>query len=289
MPNDKPLLNLGCGHIIMPREKPAHHALVDDALYLPKLYIEAEEAELWVNELPELAQDMRMEYHDDEQFFFVVLDYPLGQEIIWHNVDMRASDGVDEVVDLFRYPWPWASNRFGGALLSHLAEHIPHEIRIGDTPIPEYETYSIKWQGDAVPHWFEPELLKTAQDNRIAELQGLGDGFYAFFSELWRVCEPGSIAHILSPYAWSLGAMMDPTHTRYLVPSTFGYLSPDPNAPFEKNYGSHWEIVRWSPMLHSDYNGAVNTQNGALINHAWEHQLNVCTEFYIQLRSVKNG
>lgn len=248
----KPMLNLGCGHMIFPALKPAHHVLVDDALYAP--------------------------------------------DVLWHNVDKFQSDGVDEIVDLFSYPWPWDNNSFSGALLSHLAEHIPHEIRIGDAQPGKFESYRIRWEGEHPPHWFTPELVQTAHDSRVDELQKLGDGFYAFFSELWRVCEPGSIAHILAPYGFTTGALVDPTHTRCLLPVTFHYLQPDPNAPFEKEYGSHWQIpgeedgMPDNPryMLHSDFNGMTNTVNGSALNYAVLHQWNVIQDFYIRLRCVKD-
>src|SRR5688572_6772440 len=71
----RPMLNLGCGRIILPAPRPAHHALIDAAIY----------------------------------------DYPY-----WHNVDRNQQPGVNQVLDLFQYPWPLESDAYDGALLSHI-------------------------------------------------------------------------------------------------------------------------------------------------------------------------
>jgi len=143
----KPYLNLGCGHIILPREKPGHYGLLPDSLTA----------------------------------------YPL-----WHNVDRNAAQGVDRVMDLFTYPWALEDNAYDGALLSHIVEHIPHEPR-----------------------------------------NGLQDGWFAFFAELYRVLTLGALVHILCPYGWSQGAITDPTHTRLITEHTFTHsMQVDDNSPF---------------------------------------------------------
>ena len=167
-PDGKPMLNLGCGKIHLPCERPGHHGLVDAAVY----------------------------------------EYPL-----WLNVDSTSDVGADEVVNVFRYPWPWADNSFSGALMAHIIEHIPHEICL------KYVRYD------------KPDL------------GALPDGFYAFFAELWRVLEPDAVAHIMWPSPWSRGGIMDPSHTRMVMPETFDYLQPDEKAPFSKNFGSHFKLV----------------------------------------------
>ena len=198
---EKPMLNLGCGKILLPCDRPDHHHLVDADIY----------------------------------------DHPT-----WLNVDVSPNVGADEVVDVFRYPWPWPDDSFSGALLSHLAEHIPHHI------------FTTPW----IPHDIE----------HAEYIQALPDGFYAFFAELRRVLEPDAIVHILSPYGLSLA---DPTHTRPIVPATFGYLSPDEDAPFAKDYGSHFEV---------DNNPVIQYQNTGLIGTS---QIATPVEFSIQLRAVK--
>lgn len=129
----------------------------------------------------------------------------------WVNVDRIAGEGVT-VADVFSYPWAWEDNSFDGALITHLVEHIPHEVDL-DWRFPDNES---------LPY----------SDPACERLQHLSDGFYAFFAELHRVLTPGAVAHVLVPYAFSSGAMQDPTHRRYVTPETFSYLVPNPDAPF---------------------------------------------------------
>lgn len=177
----KPYLNLGCGRIILPAPRPAHHTLVDEGIYA----------------------------------------YPL-----WLNADRNAGPGVDQIVDLFRYPWPWADNAFDGALLSHLVEHVPHEIRTAIIP----------------PYDWDERFDWHAREQALA---GMQDGWYAFFAELHRVLTPNAIAHILAPYGWSQGAITDPTHTRLITEHTFTHaMGPEPDAPFRYETGGlHFDLV----------------------------------------------
>lgn len=218
MTKQLPYLNGGCGRIILPGPKPAHHALIDDAVY----------------------------------------DYPY-----FVNADRNAVPGVDQVVDLFRYPWPWPHGSFDGALFTHVLEHVPHEIH-------------------AVRNMTGSEAVRF---ERISQAQ---DGFYAFMGELWRVLTPGAVAHFLSPYAWSQGAVTDPSHTRFITEHTFSHsMQPDPHSPFEYNtLGINFEQVEparfgISPM----YQHLVNQPE--MLQHALMTQINVAFELAVKLKAVK--
>lgn len=165
----------------------------------------------------------------------------------WLNVDRSDNVGADEVTDLFKYPWPWADNAFCGALLSHIVEHIPHRI--------------------------ETLIFKTDRTN---ELESLPDGFYAFFAELWRVLEPDTVVHILAPSPWSFGFYADPSHTRPIVPMSFDYLRPDPDAPFAKDFGSRFEMIGTS----YGFSSSDDMWGGKKSNYV--------QEYYIKLRTVKD-
>lgn len=197
----------------------------------------------------------------------------------WLNVDRNKEDGVDKVMDVFAYPWDFADNSFDGALLSHIAEHCPHEPRLNI--IPPYE-----WDG------------RFDWGKRVCELEKMQDGWYCMFSELYRVLEPGAIVHILSPYGWSQGAITDPTHTRLLTEHTFSHsMQPDPNSPFKYETGGiHFEMVGHSFSLMPHWSHlAVNAGDTPewiadkqyRFQRAIETHLNVVYELYVQLRAVK--
>lgn len=205
-----------------------------------------------------------------------IYDYPL-----WVNADRNAEPGVDAVVDLFTYPWPWADNSFDAALLTHIAEHIPHQINAVATPA-------------AIS-----ALGQQAAQARAAALATAQDGWYAFMAELWRVLTPGAIAHILSPYGWSQGAITDPTHTRLITEHTWTHsLQPDPNSPFA------YETLGLNLRLASDVKFAVTPlwdhltvteadtpevaeRKTAALQRAFQTQINVAYEHYARLEAVK--
>jgi hypothetical protein len=245
-------LNLGCGRIILPAERPAHHALVNPAIY----------------------------------------QYPL-----WHNVDRNGEPGVDECFDLFTYPWPLESDAYDGALLSHLAEHIPHEIRIdpGNLPIGRAEHAATMESEVRIRLDMSTLSTRAAHMHRLAELQ---DGWYAFFAELYRVLTPGAIVHILSPYGWSQGGITDPTHTRLLTEHTFSHsMQPDPNSPFKYATGGiNFEMVGVNFGVYPMFTHLLPTERDnpqevarkqALFQEELMTRINVVNDLYVQLRVVK--
>lgn len=217
-----------------------------------------------------------------------IYDYPL-----WVNVDRNAGPGVDKVMDLFRYPWDIPDNSFDGALVSHVAEHIPHEIRL-QFPDAAHVTERTE-DGQFV------RITTTPDDylGRAGQLQRCQDGWYAWWAEMWRVLTPGAIVHVLSPYAWSQGAITDPSHTRYLTEHTFSHsMAPDPNSPFEYNTaGLHFEMVgavgftlypAWTHLVPApgDDEGTAASK-GVLLTEALRRHINVAMEISLKLRAVK--
>lgn len=181
-----------------------------------------------------------------------IYDYPY-----WLNIDHSTNVGADMNFDLFTYPWPLPSDSYDGALLAHIVEHIPHPIRAFD--------------------------YNVSLPNRADELRQLPDGFYAFFSELHRVLRHGAVAHVLCPYGLSVGAMQDPTHTRFIVANTFSYLYADPNAPFDKSYGSTWEAVKPCILYPTELGARLQ---GVMLNT--EMMFNTYQDIYAPLRVVKD-
>jgi hypothetical protein len=214
----KPYLNIGCGRIILPGPKPAHHALIDDAVYQYPYFI---------------------------------------------NADRNAVPGVDKVFDCFRYPWPLADESFDGALVCHLAEHIPHEIR-------------------GIKNMTGTEATRY---DRLADAQ---DGWWAWWAEMFRVLTPGAVVHILSPYAFSSGSVTDPSHTRYITEHTWTHsMQPDPNSPFEyQTLGINFQQIEparfgISPM----FQHLVERQE--LLQDALMTRINVAFELAVKLQAVK--
>lgn len=190
----------------------------------------------------------------------------------WHNVDRNQQPGIDEVVDLFCYPWPWADNSFDGALLAHIVEHIPHEIKI-------------QGQTATTPQGIEYTLPPGKREIALKSMQ---DGWYAFFYELWRVLTPGAIAHVLSPYAWSQGAVTDPTHTRLITEHTFTHsMAPDERSPFEYATGNmHWQQVEPARFNLTPFFAHLQDDPQEL-TRALQTRINVAYELYIKLEAVK--
>lgn len=185
----------------------------------------------------------------------------------WLNVDKVECVGADKVFDLFAYPWPLEDNSFDGAILGHIAEHIPHEIKIraqSGMPLDSEETFPL-----------------------IEKLEGLQDGWYAFFSELYRVLTPGAMAHIISPYAWSNGAVTDPTHTRLLTEHTFSHgLSPEQyTGTFKYNIDCNFVIerhqLRYTPMAQPFMN------DPDMLATAIMTRINMVYDMYVKLKAVK--
>ena len=42
--------------------------------------------------------------------------------------------------------------------------------------------------------------------------------------EVYRICRPGAVVHVVVPYYTSRGAFRDPTHVRYITEDTFQYF-----------------------------------------------------------------
>lgn len=94
--------------------------------------------------------------------------------------------GSKHVVNLFQFPWPFDDNSVEEIHCSHFIEHIPMEM--------------------------------TQHNGRQKDL------FFAFFDECYRILVPGGKMHVICPNARNNRAFQDPTHRRFIVAETFGYL-----------------------------------------------------------------
>ena len=193
--------------------------------------------------------------------------YPL-----WVNVDKVDGVGADKTFDLFTYPWPLEDNSFDGALLSHIVEHIPHEIKTSDI--------------DPLTRLVHPAITQ-----RVKQLAALQDGWYAFFSELYRVLTPGAIVHIVSPYGFSDGGITDPSHTRYLTMNTFTHsMTPEigDGSTFKYNNGGINFQMDGEPVYRlTPYAKTLNERTGFDYAMLMGLYNNICYDMYLKLRCVK--
>ena len=216
----------------------------------------------------------------------------------WVNVDKVEGVGADKVFDLFTYPWPLADNSFDGAVLGHIVEHIPHEIKVYEERIlpPGVVQRSGQFYNEATGERVKVEFDTTRQE----QLRKMQDGWYAFFSELWRVLSPGAKAHIISPYGWSDGGITDPSHTRYLTTNTFTHaLAPENNGgeTFRYEIGCNFRMA--APVVYRttelfrhllplpDDDEETQAQKNREFHRELMTRVNVVYDFYITLVAVK--
>ncbi len=116
------------------------------------------------------------------------LDLGCGQNTTegFDGVDLKPGKNVKYTFDLFAGKrWPFKNNSVDEVISNHLVEHIPH---------------------------YRPEY------------RGI-DGWWVFFNELYRVCKSDATLTFNHPQAQNQRAYWDPTHTRYLTPTTWYYLT----------------------------------------------------------------
>jgi hypothetical protein len=107
--------------------------------------------------------------------------------------------------------------------------------------------------------------------------------------------KPGGIAYVLTPYGFSRAALMDPTHTRAILPSTFGYFAPDENAPFVYDIGYRWDCVYGPVMGYTGPGEALARRDFAFddvlqgLAKVSELYLNVVSEFALGLQVRKDA
>jgi hypothetical protein len=209
---------------------------------------------------------------------------------LWDNVDINAAPGVDHTIDLFTYPWALPSETYDIAIASHIVEHIPHYI---------------VWNGaDWGPYTlarFSPDIQEFIRTfgQLIPCHPVYGDGWYAWFGELWRIMKPGGRVYVAAPWGWSHGAIGEPQHSRYLNLVTFNYFNPSDD--YVIRMGQAWDVnmqaVVYTP--HSDGLMRAKSRLGLeshnwetiqtcwpILNRAMHRELNVVQDFTVTLTKV---
>ena len=177
------------------------------------------------------------------------LDLGCGDRVTpgFQGVDIMDREGVDYVVDLFQYPWPFKDRSVREVVSSHLIEHIPHYR-------PEYEGV---------------------------------DGFWMFFNELHRICAKNAKVTLHCPYAKGDRAFWDPSHTRYIHEVNFYYLNPQwlqeqllTHYPITANF----EVVTIDGVGVPD---DISNRNSEMQAQARSYYWNVVTDLSITLKAIK--
>jgi hypothetical protein len=187
----------------------------------------------------------------------------------WVNIDKSDRVGADKIMDIFKFPWDFLDNSVEEFNLSHIVEHIPHEIKYAEFPASETSLHSpggislIRW----VKRW-----------NYLKEY----DGFYAFFGEMWRIGKNGAKVHVVSPYGYTHEAFQDPTHTRNLVPQSFAYLTQEmvDGPDFDYNIPCMYKVVSCKFDLP---NSMQESEFAKVLTHWWDLTRNM----YVELEIIK--
>lgn len=143
------------------------------------------------------------------------LDLAAGQNVREGYEGVDIWEGSKHVVDLMKFPWPWADDSAETLHCSHFIEHIPCRT-------------------------IEERDIVPGTDLEISKKLIGKDMFLAFFDECWRILKHDGKMSVICPCARNNRAFQDPTHRRFIVAETFLYL----NEPFRKaNKLDHYKVV----------------------------------------------
>ncbi len=195
------------------------------------------------------------------------------------NIDLQKMDGVDKVMDLFTFPWDLPDNYADYMIASHVVEHIPHDVRIK----PETKTQKFSITPGANDIIEIPVVNYHPEGNKYLKYN---DGFFCFFAEVHRVLKPGAFITVICPYGHTTQSLQDPTHTRFIVSETFGYLSQD-QYDRELYYGIdfNFEVMHEGSLLYC--NPWTNNLPARLLKYHTEHTINTANTVRVDMRVIK--
>lgn len=142
------------------------------------------------------------------------------------------------------------------------------------------------------------------EDNTVSEvlashvMEHIGEGFFHLMKELYRVCEPNAIIHIVVPHHRSDIFFGDPTHVRPITPEMMKLFSKKYIQYHIAAYGSHtgvafkdnvdFEILMSDQKLFPIWEEKFKTMSQEEIQHVVASYNNVFFETYIRLAVIKD-
>lgn len=169
--------------------------------------------------------------------------------------------GAQHVVDLTKFPWPFADNSVDELHCSHYIEHIPaREVERGD--------------------------LVDPNGNKADVTRFVGkDHLFAFFDECYRILKKEGSMQVITPCARNNRAFQDPTHRRFIVAETFLYLAKEWR---KMNKLDHYNVecdfaVNVVPTIPSELGLLSDHVQRVKFNESW----NTIIDWYATLKPVK--
>ena len=199
------------------------------------------------------------------------LDLGCGQNVKegYEGVDLYGSE-ASHLVDLFKFPWPFSDDSVDEIHCSHFLEHIPaREVEVRDLTLSENAGKGSR---------SDEEIMR--------EFVGK-DMFFAFMDECYRIMKMSAWMHVVVPSGRSNRAFWDPTHRRFFMQETFGYLWD----PWRKaNKLDHYR-VKCNFVSNVNYSLPAEEMLRApeVHNERFHHMWNVTHDWLAELQKLPSG
>ena len=172
----------------------------------------------------------------------------------FEGVDIVAAPNVKHVVNLFRYPWPWADNSVEQLNASHFIEHIP-DIEVDD----------------------------TGKQTDFGEGQ---DALFRFFDECYRILIPDGWVFLQWPSLRSDRAFQDPTHRRFIPEATISYLDRDWRVAMKlDHYNVHCHFKAFD--VGHTYDLSIHSRHDQVRERYVRHYWNGTIDYSAKLKAIK--
>jgi len=158
----------------------------------------------------------------------------------FEGVDLHAAE-TKHRVDLFKFPFPWEDDSVDELHSSHFVEHLParevEERDIAKVRCPEClmeqppkataYAHRVDTKDGGVVCSRVRQVIERVPVHQLQTKFVGQDFFFAFFDECWRILKHDATMTVVIPNARCNRAFQDPTHRRFIVAETFGYLLRD--------------------------------------------------------------